>query len=166
MAKRDLFSELVSGFEDLKSEREGKLTLKTTEVARPSPIKITADEIIEIRKSCNQSQAVFAAMLHTNVNTLRNWEQARSIPNAQAKVLLKMVKRDRNLFERLVNMKDEVVGEGNTATMKKRKPVKKAKQSAAKRKCSTKHITIHTGAAKPKAKTKAKAPRGASEAVQ
>jgi putative transcriptional regulator len=58
MAKRDLFSELVSGFEDLKSEREGKLTLKTTEVARPSPIKITADEIIEIRKSCNQSQAV------------------------------------------------------------------------------------------------------------
>ena len=34
---------------------------------------------------------MFAALLRTNVSTLRNWEQDRARPNAQAAVLLKLV---------------------------------------------------------------------------
>tara|TARA_R110002110_G_scaffold111137_2_gene276800 strand:- start:977 stop:1138 length:162 start_codon:yes stop_codon:yes gene_type:complete len=34
---------------------------------------------------------VFAALLRTNVSTLRNWEQDRAKPNAQAALLLKLV---------------------------------------------------------------------------
>lgn len=37
------------------------------------------------------SQTVFARMLATRVGTLRNWEQGRSEPNTQAKVLLILV---------------------------------------------------------------------------
>jgi putative transcriptional regulator len=94
MAKRDLFNELMEGFDALKAERGGKITLRTTEIEMPKPIKMGANQIIKIRKAHNYSQAVFARMLATKVSTLRNWEQGRSEPNAQAKVLLKMVDTD------------------------------------------------------------------------
>ena len=91
MAKRELFDELMQGIEALAAERQGKITLKTTEVEMPDPIDMSAERIASIRKSHRYSQAVFARILATNVNTLRNWEQGRSEPNAQAKLLLKMV---------------------------------------------------------------------------
>ncbi|MFT5484431.1 MAG: putative transcriptional regulator, partial [Halieaceae bacterium] len=91
MAKRELFNELMDGIGALTAEREGKITLKTTELKIPKPIKLSASKITKIRKQHNCSQAVFARLLATNVSTLRNWEQGRSEPNAQAKVLLKMV---------------------------------------------------------------------------
>ena len=91
MTKRNLFDELMEGMDALKAEREGKITLKTTKVEAPAPIVFTARQIAEIREKYQYSQGVFAAILATNVNTLRNWEQGRSEPNAQAKVLLKLV---------------------------------------------------------------------------
>lgn len=91
MAKRDLFNELMDGFDALKKEREGKITLRTSEIALPRPIEMSPGTIARIREEHRYSQAVFARMLSTNVSTLRNWEQGRSEPNAQAKVLLKLV---------------------------------------------------------------------------
>jgi putative transcriptional regulator len=44
------------------------------------------DLTAKIRKEHNYSQAVFSRMLSTRVRTLRNWEQGRSEPNAQAKL--------------------------------------------------------------------------------
>ena len=38
------------------------------------------------------SRAVFAAYLRTNVRTLENWEQGRARPNAQAALLIKLVR--------------------------------------------------------------------------
>ena len=89
MAKRDLFEELMQGIDELAAERQGKITLKTTEVEVPDPIDMSAERIASIRKSLRYSQAVFARILATNVSTLRNWEQGRTEPNAQAKLLLK-----------------------------------------------------------------------------
>jgi len=94
MAKRDLFSELIAGFDALKLAREGKITLRTTEIDIPQPIEMRPKQIARIRKEHNYSQAVFARLLSTKVSTLRNWEQGRSEPNAQAKVLLKLVDTD------------------------------------------------------------------------
>lgn len=147
MAKRDLFNELVQGFEDIKAEREGKLTLKTTELVQPNPIKISAKQIAAVRKKLNQSQAVFAALLNTNVSTLRNWEQARSEPNAQAKVLLKMVDADPDV---LSIMSSVILG--SNAVIKKKPAKRKAaakKKPAAKRKVASKK----KAPAKRKAKT-------------
>ncbi|MEQ8803843.1 MAG: hypothetical protein RLP45_17550, partial [Haliea sp.] len=89
--KRNVFDELVQGFDDLKAEREGKITLKSTTVEVPQPITISAGQITALRERLNYSQGVFAALLRTNVSTLRNWEQDRAKPNAQAALLLKLV---------------------------------------------------------------------------
>ena len=45
MAKRDLFSELMEGFDALKTERESKITLRTTEIDMPTPIQMSANQI-------------------------------------------------------------------------------------------------------------------------
>ncbi len=91
MKKRNVFDELVQGFDDLQVEREGKITLKSTTVEAPQPIAISAGQIRALRERLNYSQGVFAALLRTNVSTLRNWEQDRAKPNAQAALLLKLV---------------------------------------------------------------------------
>ena len=91
MKKRNVFDELVQGFDDLQAEREGKITLKSTTVDPPQPIAISAGQITALRERLNYSQGVFAALLRTNVSTLRNWEQDRAKPNAQAALLLKLV---------------------------------------------------------------------------
>lgn len=91
MKKRNVFDELVQGFDDLKAEREGKITLKSTSLEAPQPIALTAAQIIALRERLHYSQSVFAALLRTNVSTLRNWEQDRARPNAQAALLLKLV---------------------------------------------------------------------------
>lgn len=53
MAKRDLFDELMLGFDELKQEREGKITLKTTQVEEPKPIAMSKTKIAKIRKDHN-----------------------------------------------------------------------------------------------------------------
>ena len=101
MAKRNLFDELMKGMDELAAERQGKITLKTTEIEVPDPIDMSADRIASIRKSHHYSQAVFARILATNVSTLRNWEQGRTEPNAQAKLLLKMVELNPDILPEL-----------------------------------------------------------------
>ena len=94
MAKRDLFNELMEGFDALKTEREGKITLRTTEIDIPKPIEMNSNQIAKIRKEHNFSQAVFARMLSTKVSTLRNWEQGRREPTGPAKALLHAIRKD------------------------------------------------------------------------
>jgi len=121
MAKRDLFNELMKGFDALKMEREGKITLRTTEIDIPKPIEMSPNQIAKIRKEHNYSQAVFARMLSTKVSTLRNWEQGRSEPNAQAKVLLKLVDTAPDVLAVLAR-----VTNGTAAVKAKTKPRSKA----------------------------------------
>ena len=93
MKKRNLFSEISEGFEALKQEREGKITLrKHTIEVKPAP-KVTSSELIALREKMNLSRAVFARHLRTNERTLENWEQGRSKPNAQAVLVIKLVER-------------------------------------------------------------------------
>jgi len=132
MAKRDLFNELMEGFDALKTEREGKITLRTTEIDIPKPIEMSPNQIAKIRKEHNYSQAVFARMLSTKVSTLRNWEQGRSEPNAQAKVLLKLVDTSPDVLAVLAR-----VTSGTTAVKVKTKPRSKA---AAKKKVAARVV--------------------------
>ena len=132
MAKRDLFNELMEGFDALKTEREGKITLRTTEIDIPKPIEMNSNQIAKIRKEHNFSQAVFARMLSTKVSTLRNWEQGRSEPNAQAKVLLKLVDTSPDVLAVLAR-----VTSGTTAVEVKTKPRSKA---AAKKKVAARVV--------------------------
>lgn len=102
--KRDLFAELREGVTALAEAREGKRTLRSHAVEfRPAP-EMTAQEVLRVRTQLMVSRAVFAAYLRTNVRTLENWEQGRAKPNAQAALLISMVKRYPDTVERLAAM--------------------------------------------------------------
>lgn len=54
-----------------------------------------------VRNKLLISRAVFAAYLRTNVRTLENWEQGRAKPNAQAALLISLVRLFPDTVERL-----------------------------------------------------------------
>ena len=99
--KRNLFAELKEGVDALAEWREGKRTLRTHTVEfKPAP-ELTPRAVIDVRRRLKISRGVFAACLRTNVRTLENWEQGRARPNAQAALLISMVKRFPDTVERL-----------------------------------------------------------------
>ena len=101
VAKRDLFAELSEGMAALAEARQGKRTLRTHAVEyKPAP-KVTPKELIRVREDLKISRALFAVYLRTNVRTLENWEQGRAKPNAQAALLINLVKRFPDTVERL-----------------------------------------------------------------
>ena len=100
-AKRDLFAELSEGMAALAEARQGKRTLRTHAVEyRPAP-KVTPKELIRVREELKMSRALFAVYLRTNVRTLENWEQGRAKPNAQAALLINLVKKYPDTVQRL-----------------------------------------------------------------
>jgi len=99
--KRDIFSELAEGLDALKSEREGKLTLRTFKVeSKPLP-ELSPQEVLQVRERLHLSRPVFASYLRTNPRTLENWEQGRAKPNAQASLLIRMVAQFPDMVQRL-----------------------------------------------------------------
>ena len=102
--KRDVFAELKEGMTALAESREGKRTLRTHAVEfKPAPT-VTPKELIRVRESLNMSRALFAVYLRTNVRTLENWEQGRAKPNAQAALLINLVKLFPDTVERLATV--------------------------------------------------------------
>ena len=100
-ARRDLFGELSEGVAALAEARQGKRTLRTHALEyKPAP-KVTPKELIRVREGLKISRALFAAYLRTNVRTLENWEQGRARPNAQAALLINLVKRYPDTVRRL-----------------------------------------------------------------
>jgi len=104
MKKRNLFDELVEGFDALEAERTGKATLKKIKVEfKPAPA-LSAADVVRVRTKLNVSQPVFARRLRTEVKTVANWEQGRSKPNAQASILLCLVERHPELLEEIASL--------------------------------------------------------------
>jgi putative transcriptional regulator len=102
--KRDLFAELSEGIDALADARQGKRTLRTHSVEfKPAPT-VTPKELIRLRKNLKLSRALLAVYLRTNVRTLENWEQGRAKPNAQAALLINLVKRYPDTVERLASI--------------------------------------------------------------
>lgn len=99
--KRNLFAEISEGLEALAAARKGKRTLRTETIEyRPAP-ELSPEDLIRIREKLKLSRALFAAYLRTNVRTLENWEQGRARPNAQAALLVSLVKKYPDTVERL-----------------------------------------------------------------
>ena len=104
VTKRNLFRELQEGMTALADARQGKRTLRTHAVEfKPAP-EVSPKELIRVRERLKISRALFAVYLRTNVRTLENWEQGRAKPNAQAALLINLVKRYPDTLERLANI--------------------------------------------------------------
>ena len=102
--KRNLFDELMEGFDALAEQRAGKRTLRTHAV-KPKPVpEIRADELTKVREDMKLSRSLFARYLRTNVRTLENWEQGRAKPNAQAALLIRLVQRYPDTVRRLAEI--------------------------------------------------------------
>ncbi len=102
--KRDLFAELSEGMTALAEARQGKRTLRTHAVEfKPAP-GITARELVRVRQQLRLSRALFASYLRTNVRTLENWEQGRAKPNAQAALLINLVKKYPDTVQRIATI--------------------------------------------------------------
>jgi putative transcriptional regulator len=90
--------------EALADARHGKRTLRTHVVEfKPAPT-LTPRELISVRKNLKLSRALFAIYLRTNVRTLENWEQGRAKPNAQAALLINLVKHYPDTVQRLASI--------------------------------------------------------------
>jgi putative transcriptional regulator len=99
--KRNIFAELTEGFDALKAEREGKLTLRTFKAqSNPAPV-LMPEDVLRVREQLHLSRPVFAHYLRTNPRTLENWEQGRAKPNAQASLLIRMVAQFPDMVQRL-----------------------------------------------------------------
>ncbi len=101
MIKRNLFSELQEGVESMGLYREGKLTLKTTELINVEPVQLNPNEITKIRNQFNMSRAVFANILRIPTRTLENWEQGRSRLPSSVAALIKLVEKYPDTLVRL-----------------------------------------------------------------
>jgi len=56
--------------------------------------EVNAVSVKKLRAKLGLSQPKFAALLHVDVGTLRNWEQGRREPTGPAKALLTAISRD------------------------------------------------------------------------
>ena len=102
--KRDIFAELKEGMSALTAARKGKVTLRTHSVEiKPAPV-LSPKELVRVREELQLSRGVFAAYLRTNVRTLENWEQGRAKPNAQAVLLINLVKQFPDTVKRLATI--------------------------------------------------------------
>ena len=100
-ARRDLFAELAEGMTALAGARSGKRTLRTHAVPfKPAP-ELTPADLLRVRRQLHLSRALFATYLRTNPRTLENWEQGRAKPNAQASLLISLVRRYPDTVKRL-----------------------------------------------------------------
>ena len=63
---------------------------------RVSPVKL-------LRQRLGMTQVEFAQAYHLPVNTLRDWEQCRSRPDAPARALLLAIERDAETVRRLLS---------------------------------------------------------------
>lgn len=62
-----------------------------------APARVTtvdSNAVRQIRAATGLPQVQFAALLHVDVATLRNWEQGRRTPSGPAQALLRAVARD------------------------------------------------------------------------
>ena len=84
---KKLLSELVESMTQMNEIARGGRAPSREFHVEPLAIK-------ELHSKLGLSQPKFAALLHVDVGTLRNWEQGRREPTGPAKALLTVIRRD------------------------------------------------------------------------
>ena len=91
MSNRDIGLEILEGLTEIRNVKQGKVTLKTTELSEPSEPKI-------IRSKLNLSPSAFAGLLGVSMRTLQDWEQGRRSPQGPAIALLRIAEQHPEVF--------------------------------------------------------------------
>jgi len=91
MNNRDIGLEILDGINEVRSFKQGKVSLKTTELSEPSEPQI-------IRSKLHMSQSAFAGLLGVSMRTLQDWEQGRRNPQGPAIALLRIAEQHPEVF--------------------------------------------------------------------
>ena len=94
MSDRDIGAEILSGINEIKKYKEGKVYLKTTELLEPSPPQV-------IRSKLKMSQSAFAGLLGVSMRTLQDLEQGRRSPQGPAIALLSIAEQHPEVFSQV-----------------------------------------------------------------
>ena len=91
MNNRDIGLEILDGINEIQNFKQGKVSLKTTELSEPSEPKV-------IRSKLHMSQSAFAGLLGVSMRTLQDWEQGRRKPQGPAIALLRIAEQHPEVF--------------------------------------------------------------------
>ena len=91
MNNRDIGLEILDGINEIRSFKQGKTSLKTTELMEPSEPQV-------IRSKLHLSQSEFAGLLGVSMRTLQDWEQGRRNPQGPAVALLRIAEQHPEVF--------------------------------------------------------------------
>ncbi|NQY37734.1 MAG: type II toxin-antitoxin system MqsA family antitoxin [Alteromonadaceae bacterium] len=91
MNKRDIGLEILDGINEIRNFKQGKTTLKVTELSEPSEPQV-------IRSKLKLSQSAFAGLLGVSMRTLQDWEQGRRNPQGPAIALLRIAEQHPEVF--------------------------------------------------------------------
>jgi putative transcriptional regulator len=84
---------LEASLREVIDHEKGKITLKTTTLPLPKRApEFKSNDIINIRKKINVSQAIFAGILNISKETEAKWEQGKRNPNGSALRLLEIIR--------------------------------------------------------------------------
>jgi putative transcriptional regulator len=72
--------------------------LKTLGINIPE-VKVSADEIKQIRESIHLSQTVFAKLLNVSASSVKQWEQGKRTPTGSTKILLELLEKEPHLLD-------------------------------------------------------------------
>lgn len=92
-------SKILEGLNEALSHARGELVARETSVRIPDMIDVRA-----VRSALGLSQAQFALMFGFSIDTVRNWEQSKRVPNAQARALLKIIENEPDAVKRALAM--------------------------------------------------------------
>jgi len=102
--RRNIFQEIMEGIEAMRLHREGKITLRTYKIEKPSLPEVDAQLIRDTRERLKVSRWVFARQLRVNERTLEKWEQGRAKPNKQAATLILLTRQFPDTLQRLAQL--------------------------------------------------------------
>jgi putative transcriptional regulator len=92
--KKEAFNELRKSMEEAVAHAQGKITLRTRQVALPRKVTALAPrEIRNLHVKLGTSQAVFARLLNVSTTTEIKWETGRRKPSGAALRLLSIAQK-------------------------------------------------------------------------
>ena len=91
MNNRDIGLEILDGINEIRNFKQGKVSLKKTELSEPSQPQV-------IRSKLHLSQSAFAGLLGVSMRTLQDWEQGRRNPQGPAIALLRIAEQHPEVF--------------------------------------------------------------------
>ena len=97
--KEDAFAELLGSMREALEHSQGKRSLRTTKLPRPSAPFSRGGRLTRPRAVVRASQAVFAGYLNVSAKLVQAWEAGRRRPDGPALVLLHIADSQPGLIE-------------------------------------------------------------------